>query len=289
MKSIWLCLLVMLAMIVNTSCTTLRDNPVVRPLLIGVTSGYMHCLRAKNYFDRDADVELAKAVAGRNTEKMERCLAKGADVNAVGREGVTPLWWSVYKNSKSGFVFLLQHGADPNLITKIYNGDEVSVMQKITTMRETDYLRLALENGVSPDSPFGTGRFKETLLFRAIMFSNLENVRVLVEAGANVNYQNPGNGETPVIQAYEVCNYDMVNYLLSAGADPKVKDISGYDLAKMIKLFGFTGGSKKDRQYYLMMLEKLGIREDEVWKLGQPRESFFIPQKFENGVWVGHE
>lgn len=252
MKNIWLCLLVMLAMIVNTSCTTLMRS---------VGAGLSHCMRAKNYFDREADVELAKAVAGSNSNKMQKCLDNGANINAVGREGMTPLVWSVYKNSKSGFVFLLQHGANPNLVTTRYDGDKMSVMEEITTFRETDFLRLALENGVSPNSPSGNNR---TVLFGAIMFSNLENVRVLVEAGANINHKGSFM-ETPLITASAINRYDMVYYLLSEGADPNLKDKANGDLFWMIKLYGDRGiSSREQHDWYQKVLKKLNIREDEI-------------------------
>ncbi len=288
MRKLWICWFVVLALAVNVFGVrkTWRENPVVTVFRESVGLSLNKLFRhADNYFDREEDIALVKAVAKGNPDKIEKCIQNGGNVNAVGREGFTPLLWAHTKSSKKGFVYLLQHGADPNLVTTRYDDDKMSIMEEITTFRETDYLSLALENGASSDSPSGESR---TILFRAIMFSNLKNVKVLVEAGANINHQDTGD-QTPVMTAFAICRWDMVYYLLSAGADPTLKNIWGYDLTKAIQLDGFTIGDKKDYQDYLMVLKKLGIREDEVWKRGQPRESFFIPQKFEDGVWVGHE
>ncbi len=290
MKSTWLYCLVIstLAFSAFGAPKTWRENSVVTVFRESVGLGLNKLFRrAENYFDRKEDVALAEAVAGGDPYKIGKCIEVGGNVNAVGREGFTPLLWAIMKSSKEGFIYLLQHGADPNLITTRYDGDQMSIMEEITTFRKTDYLRLALENEASPDSP--SGKNGETLIFRAIMFSNLENVKVLIEAGADIYRRNAINNWTPVRTALSICRWDIVYYLLSKGADPTVKDIWGYDLPQAIKLYGFTEGAGRDYQYYLKVLEKLGIQENEVWKPGQPRDKFLIPQKFENGVWVGHE
>lgn len=287
MKSTWLYCLVIstLAFSAFGAPKTWRENSVVTVFRESVGLGLNKLFRrAENYFDRKEDVALAEAVAGGKPYKIGKCIEVGGNVNAVGREGFTPLLWAIMKSSKEGFIYLLQQGADPNLITTRYDGDQMSIMEEIATFRKTDYLRLALENGASPDAPSSGGK---TILFRAITFSNLENVKALVEAGSNINHQDKG-GRTPVLLAADMGKYSMVYYLLNNGADPLLETLSGYDLIRSIKLFGFTE-EQSDYQYYLKVLEKLGIQENEVWKPGQPRDKFIIQQKFENGVWVGHE
>jgi ankyrin repeat protein len=68
-----------------------------------------------------------------------------------------------------------------------------------------------------------------TPIFNAILACNLPNVKILVEAGANINQQDAG-GETPIVAAALEVQYDIVYYLLQMGADPKInnKDLNYY-------------------------------------------------------------
>ena len=49
--------------------------------------------------------------------------------------------------------------------------------------------------------------------------------------------------------AASIDNYDMVMLLLESGADPKLLDRSGYDLAKMMTKFGARAIARDDEQY----------------------------------------
>ena len=46
--------------------------------------------------------------------EMNALIQQGADVNAVGRDGVTPLIWVLAKRNHDGAARLLKAGANPN-------------------------------------------------------------------------------------------------------------------------------------------------------------------------------
>jgi ankyrin repeat protein len=59
---------------------------------------------------------LGLAEFAENHNKMIQLLiAHGADVNAQGSSGATPLFWAVMRDEKDDVKFLLDHGANPNL------------------------------------------------------------------------------------------------------------------------------------------------------------------------------
>jgi len=59
---------------------------------------------------------LGLAEFANNHDKMVQLLiAHGADVNAQGSSGATPLFWAVMRDQKDDVKFLLDHGANPNL------------------------------------------------------------------------------------------------------------------------------------------------------------------------------
>ncbi len=47
---------------------------------------------------------------------MDQLIADGVDVNAKGKDNVTPLFWAFFDNKLPRFKKLLEHGADPNVL-----------------------------------------------------------------------------------------------------------------------------------------------------------------------------
>ena len=69
---------------------------------------------------------------------------------------------------------------------------------------------------------------KVTALNQAALTNNLELVQILIEKyNADVNLASP-KGQTPLISAIRKNNIQMVDLLLSKGADPNYIDKSGF-------------------------------------------------------------
>ncbi len=71
-------------------------------------------------------------------------------------------------------------------------------------------------------------------MFTAILADRKENLKILIDAGANVN-QRDGFGATPAMAAAEVGNYEMAYILLQHGTDPTVVDNAGRDLQALVE------------------------------------------------------
>lgn len=67
--------------------------------------------RAKKYRG-----ELACAIAYRQTDKVRKLFRKGADVNKVNEDGITPLGWAVQEGHLDIIQLLLSHAADINAL-----------------------------------------------------------------------------------------------------------------------------------------------------------------------------
>lgn len=174
-------------------------------------------MKAKDHFSSPSQTRLAEAAARGEVRKIDELLKGGADINARGKDNMTPLLWSMLKKNKPGFRHLLERGADPDVQTP--SGYYVMSIAAITD--DLEYLDLLLTHGGDPnlvDSKDGT-----TPIFRSIGRLKLANVRRLIAAGANLNFRDH-QGSTPAIYAAIQRQYDMVYYLLEAGADPTIKD-----------------------------------------------------------------
>lgn len=64
------------------------------------------------------------------------------------------------------------------------------------------------------------GNWKEMLV--AVHNGDLDLVKYHVRAGVDINYQHPELLTTPLIDAAEYGQYEIAEYLLAQGADPKI-------------------------------------------------------------------
>jgi hypothetical protein len=95
----------------------------------------------------------------------------------------------------------------------------------------TALIRFLLAAGADPDRPDGHGN---TALHYA---ETLEEARLLVEAGANVNARNV-EGQPPAMGMMQESE-PLVLYLLDRGADPHIRDIHGETLADAARANGW--------------------------------------------------
>lgn len=228
-------------------------------------------MKAKDYFESEAQIRFVEAVAKGDDVRMRELLAQGADVDAVGKKEMRPLFWALAKQSLKGFTFLLEKGADPNFYMEDIDDQphqhKPSLMEFLAEADAQQYLKLALEHGGNPnlvvESYYPDGRLssRNTIIFSAIMRNQTENVRILAEAGANLDYQNSAK-QTPMMTAAGIKNFDIVYLLLEKGADPTLKNRWDMDVIDRIKKYGDRGMRKGGEQYrwYLKVIEELKSR-----------------------------
>jgi len=185
---------------------------------------------------------LAKAVEEGNISKIKTEVLENK-VNPNYQEpkyGNTLLMLAIANNEYNSAKALLSVGADPNLPDKHRGG---TAMIHAAENDNPKYLKLLLLNKGNPDaaetivvenddSPL------QTATTSAISFSrpnSLEKVKILVEAGANVNFPDStiANNDLPLGKAFLQDRIDIVLYLLKKGADYKrvmYKMIDGRDI-----------------------------------------------------------
>lgn len=222
--------------------------------------------RAKKYFPDRHLAELATAAANGNTDKLQKLIDQGMDVNARGEGGMTVLCWTLLRNSKQGFLFLLEHGADPNIESEgpnLMGAPGYSVMEYAAMHEDIWWLKTVLQHGGNPNLVLLLE--KNTPIFPAInagmpVAPRIEHVRLLIKAGANLEARNR-DSQTPLLYAAYRHHYQVVYELMKAGADPKSHDNAGVTLVYLMQKFPIiqTGPVYEWREKVIGQLKTAGI------------------------------
>ena len=149
---------------------------------------------------------------------VQNSLMRGADINEVGRDGVTPLMHCLNVESKIGFTTLLNAGADPNCRSP----NSFTILGHAARLKDPFWVNELLQHRADPNIPNTTakrpGWTGRTPLFCAIEEGNREVVKCLLGAGANPNHRDKGR-ETPLYHAVVFGRFELLLIMLQNGGD----------------------------------------------------------------------
>lgn len=184
-------------------------------------------LDPQDYFQGPA-LEIARAVDRRDKAALERMIhQQGIDPDKlfVTDKSQMPLVaWPVENQDLEGLKLLLEAGANPN--ARWVSSDPKHPYQRdnamvLAAMGPPEYLKLLLEHGGDPDTLDSS---REPLMYTARLANHWDNVKLLVEHGANVNIAMHGDRvDTPAAWYARLGDFEEVYWLLEHGADPTVK------------------------------------------------------------------
>lgn len=166
-------------------------------------------------------VALVEAALRNDAATVKRLIQQGVPVNGKGKEGLTPLHLALLNANYHAASLLLNGGADANLAA--ING--VSCLTLAAMMPDSRFLAAALRHGGKADQRDGR---QETPLMIAASDSLDENVRLLIDAGADVNAKD-ARGSTPLMHTFQSFkpNLTIARMLMGAGASPETRDPLG--------------------------------------------------------------
>jgi ankyrin repeat protein len=198
-------------------------------------------------------LSLAEAAGRGDTSQIDKLVSNGANVNAVGQEDITPLWWAAFAQNINGFEALLEKGADPNAQRK----DQYPLMIFIAAFSDHRFLEVALKHGGDPslrDVKSGV-----TPLYRAIEFAHQRNIDLLLAAKADVNAQLLISGDTLPMAAMTRADYHLVYRLFQAGSDPALTGKGVGNIADTIIIRSVHASNNND-PWRKKVLEYLAIK-----------------------------
>ncbi|KAI0157152.1 ankyrin repeat-containing domain protein [Hypoxylon sp. FL1284] len=151
------------------------------------------------------------ATSTNSIESVRVLLKAGVDPNTMTDGIYTPLCTSIRDNLTDIFELLLANGADPNIASAEYPAF------KCVTQYRMQYLAPLVAAGADLSHPKG-------ILETAVKCKNLEALYWLLDSGkVPLNDKTPRTGATPLTTAIQENRVDLVDLLLSRGADPNVR------------------------------------------------------------------
>ena len=174
-------------------------------------------------FEDSGAAALARAACQGDVAAINRALREGANVDARGYQGVTPLIWAQSCQNLTGMEALLDAGADPNLMTE---GRGSFSAVTVAAEMETGVLRLLLDHGGDANAAYGEG--PSTALTKAfergVHEQQWENFYALLEEGSDINRVH--GGSTIAEFAAALNQYDKVAELLERGYNTRLNRLA---------------------------------------------------------------
>lgn len=144
-------------------------------------------------------------------------VSQGADVNAFDERGFSALHYAAQQNLCEKTRFLLDHGADPNLVTR---SNELDLNELLTPLLivsgsrlfddKLPILSLLIGRGACPNIPDVNG---VTPVIKLIASSSrVEEVEFLCSSGADVNIADR-HGNSALVYAYEFEDSSIIRFL----------------------------------------------------------------------------
>lgn len=171
-----------------------------------------------NAANTNGTTPLMLAAASGKTDAVKVLLDRGADVNAKDiTNGQTPLMFASALGRAEAIKMLVARGADLNAVTKVT--PIVSMGERYKKQTEGKGTRaITSEAGRSDPSAMGG----MTALLFAAREGQMDAVRELVAAGADVNRVNAADNMSVLTSAIINGHFDIAKFLLDHGANPKL-------------------------------------------------------------------
>ena len=160
------------------------------------------------------ELALARAAAAGESDTVRRLVREEhADPNAISPGGLPLVAWPVLQDNVEGVVALLDNGADANRAAP-GTGHTIVWAAKAPDPR---LLQAFLDHDGNVDT---VNADQEPLTMVAALAGQWDNVKLLVERGADVNATAHGMAGDTLLGHYSAGQFDKAEWLLEHGADP---------------------------------------------------------------------
>jgi ankyrin repeat protein len=208
-------------------------------------------LTAQQAFSDPRVVALVEAVSRSDYASADKALKAGANVNAVGSDGISPLLWMLGAAPQVKPVeYLLKAGANPNYRDERH---KASAMYIAAGGEHTNKL-LALLLRYKGD-PNMLGPRDVPLLFTAVQQQRDDNIKLLVGSGADVNWTDR-HKDTAANQAIDYARFDLIVYFLDHGLTSNLQDLASEVEIRVVP----NSDAQRQKEKVIEMLKARGVK-----------------------------
>ena len=174
---------------------------------------------AADVFKDPQTLALVNTACDGDIPKIDALVKQGANVNATGYRDMSVLVWTMACHNHRGAERLLQLGANPNFKME----SDMSATWLAAESSDPQWLPMMQAHGGDPNIKSASGF--ETVLSAAIEQNRMQNVKLLLEHGADVNEHYAGNN-TAATDAAALAKFDVVEMLLRHGYNYNLQDLA---------------------------------------------------------------
>lgn len=203
-------------------------------------------------------LELSELIHANKLVAAKELLSRNnLDIDTTDNNGRTLLVAAILSEQYDTAEILLKLGANPNFLP---SGKQKSAMGWAAQYKDTKFLQLLLDFGGDPDL-FNKGeRTAAYPVLSAISADRIDNLKILIDAGANLNVVDQ-RGLTPLMYGASISAWEMVYLMLESGADISVKNKWNESFSSYVALpdLGTMGEELEWRKKVISFLQERGI------------------------------
>jgi ankyrin repeat protein len=178
-------------------------------------------LSTVNLLGAGPDPLLADAAEKMDRARIRTLLQQRVDVNAPQIDGMTALHWATYQDDSETEELLVRAGANVNAANRY----GVTPLSLACTNGNGTTVELLLKAGADPNTAIPGG---EAPLMTAARVGALGPVKALLSSGASVHSKDARRGQTALMWAAAEGHAEVVEELIKAGADFRLRLASGF-------------------------------------------------------------
>ncbi len=186
-----------------------------------------------------ANAALEEAIMADDPAAVNTALSGGADANALGAVGVTPLAFAIGTGKERAARALIAAGANPNVEDD--EGDTAVTLAVNRYAQQPELLRMVLDAGGNPNQQRPDG---DPVIVRFINGADLDAITLMQSKGADMSAI--ANQQPLVVFAAYGADWDVVWHLITLGADledPKARE-------GLVESFKVPGATLPDSPLY---------------------------------------
>src|SRR5947208_4949588 len=164
---------------------------------------------------------LADAAEKMDRTRIRALLQQRVDVNTPQIDGMTALHWATYQDDLETEELLVRAGANVNAANRY----GVTPLSLACANGNGAMVERLLKAGADPNTALPGG---ETPLMTAARVGELASVKALLSRGASVHSKDDRHGQTALMWAAAEGHAEVVQELINAGADFRIRLTSGF-------------------------------------------------------------